>query len=282
MDSFSSRNEPKIVAGEKIATKKSSNKKDPVSGTSYVLTDYDTDSVSSLLLKNSNYPRVTESNNSKEPKNGWKRLTVINSDKTNEGACSNCGLSKEYIDSKFTELFKKLDKMKFSLLYEVQKQGSNIQSQVIMNSSSSKAPNKSLSEVKEVYKEIFPFNDLHNFKNFDDKLNDESERNNLKSLFEVLTYGEKDLNACIRKTLSEVIAPAVQQHYSGAGRKIRGESKLNFSATKTYVCLSDVLLKKFGDSEQIKNLRSSVGSFLANFADRDGSKKKNGRKLLNL
>lgn len=108
----------------------------------------------------------------------------------------------------------------------------------MINSSSSKAPNKLLSEVQGIYKEIFPFGDLQNFKNFDDKSNDESERNNLRNLFEVLTYGEKDLNACTRKTLSEIVAPAVQQHYSGAGRIMCGENKPNFSATETYVCLS--------------------------------------------
>ncbi|KAH0561202.1 hypothetical protein KQX54_014514 [Cotesia glomerata] len=135
-------------------------------------------------------------------------------------------LSKEYIELKFTEMSKKLDKMKFSLLYEIQKQGGNIKTQVIMNSAS------------------------------------------------ILTYGEKDVNTCIRKTLSEVITPEVQQFYSGAGRMIRGEGKLNFNATKTYVCLSDIIQKKFGDSDQTKNLRSSVGSFLANFGDRDGSKRK--------
>ncbi|KAK0161643.1 hypothetical protein PV327_010096 [Microctonus hyperodae] len=169
------------------------------------------------------------------------------------------GLSKEYIDSKFFEMSQNLDKMKFSLLYETQKQGSNIQTQVIMNSSSNKAPNKTLSEAQEIYKEIFPSDNLQNFKDFDDKLNDEDERDNLKNLFELLIYDEKDINACIRKTLSEVIAPVVQQHYSGAGRMIRGE---------------DVIQKKYGDSDQTQNLRSSIRSFLANFGDRDGTKRK--------
>ncbi|XP_044583586.1 uncharacterized protein LOC123264376 [Cotesia glomerata] len=143
-----------------------------------------------------------------------------------------------------------------------------------MNSASSKAPNKTLSEAREIYKEIFPFDNLESFKKFDDKLDNENEKSNLKNLFAVLTYGEKDVNTCIRKTLSEVITPEVQQFYSGAGRMIRGEGKLNFSATKTYVCLSDIIQKKFGDSDQTKNLRSSVGSFLANFGDRDSSKRK--------
>lgn len=148
------------------------------------------------------------------------------------------GLSKEYIDLKFTEISKKLDKMKFNLLNEIQKQGGNIKTQVIMNSTSSKTSNKTLTEAREIYKEIFSFDNLESFKKFDDKLSNDNERNHLKNLFEVLTYGEKDVNACVRKTLSEVITPEVQQYYSGAGRMIRGEGKLNFSATKTYVSLS--------------------------------------------
>ncbi|CAG5088903.1 Protein of unknown function [Cotesia congregata] len=185
-----SRNDPKNLA----------------SGTSQVLNDYlnDTDSVSSSLFENNNLSRAALNNKSEKLKNGSKRLPEINANMIYDGACSNCGLSKEYIEFKFTEISKKLDKMKFSLLYEVQKQGGNIKTQVIMNSAS----------------------------------NDENEKSNLKNLFEVLTYGEKDVNTCVRKTLSEVITTKVQQFYSGAGRMICGEGKLNFSATKTYVCLS--------------------------------------------
>ncbi|XP_044592329.1 uncharacterized protein LOC123270374 [Cotesia glomerata] len=283
IDSVLSRNDPKSIVTEKNRPKKSSRKKDlasgtsqVASGTSQVLNDYlnDTDSVSSSLFENSNFSRAALSNKSEKLKNGSKRLPEINADMTYDGACSNCGLSKEYIELKFTEISKKLDKMKFSLLYEIQKQGGNIKTQVIMNSASSKAPNKTLSEAREIYIEIFPFDNLESFKKFDDKLDNENEKSNLKNLFEVLTYGEKDVNTCIRKTLSEVITPEVQQFYSGAGRMIRDEGKLNFSATKTYVCLSDIIQKKFGDSDQTKNLRSSVGSFLANFGDRDGSKRK--------
>ncbi|KAH0540229.1 hypothetical protein KQX54_014795 [Cotesia glomerata] len=276
-----------IISNETDTDNSDSNNKNLASGTSQVasatsqvLNDYlnDTDSVSSSLFENSNFSRAALSNKSEKLKNGSKRLPEINADMTYDGACSNCGLSKyilnEYIELKFTEMSKKLDKMKFSLLYEIQKQGGNIKTQVIMNSASSKAPNKTLSEAREIYKEIFPFDNLENFKKFDDKLDNENEKSDLKNLFEVLTYGEKDVNTCIRKTLSEVITPEVQQFYSGAGRMIRGEGKLNFSATKTYVCLSDIIQKKFGDSDQTKNLRSSVRSFLANFGDSDGSKRK--------
>ncbi|KAH0561268.1 hypothetical protein KQX54_015633 [Cotesia glomerata] len=161
------------------------------SGTFQVLNDYlnDTDSVSSSLFENSNFSRAAL--------NGSKRLPEINANMTYDGACSNCGLSKEYIELKFTKMSKKLDKMKFSLLYEIQKQGGNIKTKVIMNSASSKAPNKTLSEAREIYKEIFPFDNLENFKKFDGKLYNENEKSNLKNLFEVLTYGEKDVNTCI-------------------------------------------------------------------------------------
>lgn len=94
---------------------------DSASGEPYFLGDYvsDTDYVSSSLFKNNNFPRAAHSNKSKEPESiliiiiiiliatsfveiyliiaciyssgGCKRLTVINSDTTNDDTCSNCG-----------------------------------------------------------------------------------------------------------------------------------------------------------------------------------------------
>lgn len=65
----------------------------------------------------------------------------------------------------------------------------------------------------------------------------DEKKDSLKTLFQVLIYGATDVNTCVRKTLSQLMTSSVQQYYSGAGRIIRGVSKLNFSATNTYLYL---------------------------------------------
>nr|XP_011312899.1 PREDICTED: uncharacterized protein LOC105272447 [Fopius arisanus] len=61
----------------------------------------------------------------------------------------------------------------------------------------------------------------------------------LKQFMSIETSGSTDHAADIKTILSLLIAKAVQLEHSGAGRKVHGMGKKNFSATWTYKCMND-------------------------------------------
>lgn len=57
------------------------------------------------------------------------------------------------------------------------------------------------------------------------------------ALFRVLIAGESDLKESIATAMSSIITKPIELQYSGTGRVINGQSKRNFSATNSYICL---------------------------------------------
>lgn len=57
------------------------------------------------------------------------------------------------------------------------------------------------------------------------------------ALFRVLIARESELKDSIATAMSSIMTKPVELQYSGTGRVINGQSKKNFSATNSYVCL---------------------------------------------
>ncbi|XP_034936339.1 uncharacterized protein [Chelonus insularis] len=120
---------------------------------------------------------------------------------------------------------------------------------------------------------ILPIEEIEDFLEFNNTLNDPDKRNLLKSFFETITSGSNSYDKDIKKILKELMKKKVQQKYSGAGRVTkRNIPKLSYSKTNVYQIMTDFIETKYSESKRELKILSVTSKFLAESGDREGGR----------
>ncbi|XP_015119817.1 uncharacterized protein LOC107043033 [Diachasma alloeum] len=94
----------------------------------------------------------------------------------------------------------------------------------------------------------------------------------LKQDMTIETSGSTDPSTDVKILLGLLITKTVQLEYSGAGRRVRGVGKKNFSATFTYKCMNEFLMEKYGKSTKEMKVLSITSQFLSGASDCEGGR----------
>ncbi|XP_034945932.1 uncharacterized protein Grip71 [Chelonus insularis] len=188
-------------------------------------------------------------------------------------------LLKDYIDarcSKMTEeLRTQLFSIKRSLQYDLKEKNNELKHTLIVNTNT-QGPSMSVSDARKALGVSLPLMQIEDFLKFEDLLkNSEEKQNALKTLYRILIFGEITVTTCIKKIMLATVDKQIELEYSGTGKKNKKaiSTKRDFSATQTFTCLQDVIVEKFGDKEEVKNLPGKVGRWLSGANDRGGGRK---------
>ncbi|XP_034944883.1 uncharacterized protein [Chelonus insularis] len=170
----------------------------------------------------------------------------------------------------------KLDVMKASISYDLEKKFEDLKKYLIAHQSGSAPPVTNLSTASEGFKSILPADDLESFESFENSLTKTAAKDKLKNYYQVLSFGETDLTKCISKMMSATITKSIQLLYSGSGESIHGSAKKSFSntlaSTNTFTCLQDIIFEKFSNSQESKSIPGKAEKWLAGAKDRYGGR----------
>ncbi|XP_066599934.1 uncharacterized protein [Prorops nasuta] len=184
---------------------------------------------------------------------------------------------KVFIDEKFKDLThhfnKTLDSHKRSLQYDFKNKLEEIKNTIILNNDVTSNSTINLKEVKDNLGVALPLKTLQDFVNFDEMMKDATKKESLLTLYRVTILGCTTVKDAIKRLMMATTSKDVEIHYSGTGKMIRGVGKRNFSQTEVFGCLKDILVEKFGDDPNLKNLAGQVGRWLAGANDREGGRK---------
>ncbi|CAG5097545.1 Protein of unknown function [Cotesia congregata] len=190
---------------------------------------------------------------------------------------------KEFISAKMREQTESVKRYlineKKSLQYDMKKYVDEIKNTLIANKVATN-PQQSASSAIETLNVELPIKNLGDFQKFDTDLTEKaSKREALLTFFRIKIFGENTAKGCITKMASALITKNVEKNYSGTGKKIKGERKLNFSATETFKCMEDVVKEKLGDCEDCKHFAGKVGRWLSGQGDREQGRKQRSLSL---
>lgn len=121
----------------------------------------------------------------------------------------------------------------------------------------------------------FPFKKTKDLQNFDKTLENQANKDRLKSLFALATTGSIDPQADIQNLLSILISKSVQMKYSfeGKGKTVNNEPKKNFSKLTVCLVLIDFIKKKYVTSNSVFNINTIISRWFSGAGDREGGRK---------
>ncbi|XP_048507877.1 uncharacterized protein LOC125500187 [Athalia rosae] len=181
-----------------------------------------------------------------------------------------------YIDEKMGELDIKITaaitSAKRSILYDLNKKMDEIKNTIIV-SVGGNAQGGNVSSVRDQLGTALPIKSLDDFLTFEIELStDDQKKQSLKSLITVLIAGSNSWRDDVGKILNAILSKAVQIHYSGCGRKVKGKGKRNFSETVVFSCMKDVIEEHYKNITEPLQLVSRVSRWLAGAGDREGGR----------
>ncbi|XP_067204776.1 uncharacterized protein [Linepithema humile] len=166
---------------------------------------------------------------------------------------------------------KKMDNIKKSILYDIRKGFEELQNNLLLNLSHKDEMNP-VSALKQIIGFTLPISILDDFDTLDASMDVDEKKNALRTLFEKYVDVASTHRKAIHNALSAVMTKDVQILFTAFGRQKNETKKLNFSKTKIYSLLMDILVSKFGTKEE-REINSSLSRWFSGAVDRCGGRK---------
>lgn len=180
--------------------------------------------------------------------------------------------TQEYIRETRNLILAAINSAKRSILYNVDKKVNDIKNAI---EASTEMPKENLNSIKDKLGVALPIKTIEEFLSFEEMIaTTEEKKQALIHFYRILVCGETCIKNCVKKIMTATLSKTIEMEYSAFGKLMRGVGKRNFSLTNTYSCLNQVLLDKYGSSDEYKDMKTVMSRWLSGASDRDGGRKK--------
>ncbi|XP_014488017.1 PREDICTED: uncharacterized protein LOC106751597 [Dinoponera quadriceps] len=177
------------------------------------------------------------------------------------------------MDEKCGAILAAIKSAKRSILYDMDKKINDLKNTIISNHIT-KMPKENITNCKEDLGVALPLQTMEDFITFEEAVATCQEKKRaLKEFYRILVCGETFLKSCVKKVMTATMSKAVEIRYSAFGRQSNRCGKLDFSKTQTYACLNDILMEKFGHTDEYKKFSTILSRWMTGAADREGGRK---------